>query len=196
MLRRQTHFALRMFFIAESRRSPLILVFDDLHWVDQPSGQFLEYLCQSLEASPILLMMVARDFDKYSFAQSIRTAAYKHIRKPLDIYIQPLTESDAHLLVDQLVHEDTKPAEEMKSLITARAGGNPYYTEELVRILMDHGGLINRDGDWHLTASAANLIREVPGTLGDIILARFDHLPDVLKNVLLRASVLGDFVLS
>jgi predicted ATPase/class 3 adenylate cyclase len=192
MLRRQTHFALRMFFIAESRRSPLILVFDDLHWVDQPSGQFLEYLCQSLEASPILLMMVARDFDKYSFAQSLRTATYKHIRKPLDIYIQPLTESDAHLLVDQLVHEDTKPAEEMKSLITARAGGNPYYTEELVRILMDHGGLINQDGDWHLTASAANLIREVPGTLGDIILARFDHLPDPLKNVLLRASVLGD----
>jgi predicted ATPase/class 3 adenylate cyclase len=192
MLRRQTHFALRMFFIAESRRSPLILVFDDLHWVDQPSGQFLEYLCQSLETSPILLMMVARDFDKYSFAQSIQTAAYKHVRKPLDIYIQPLTESDAHLLVDQLVHEDTKPAEEMKSLITARAGGNPYYTEELVRILMDHGGLINQDGDWHLTALAANLIREVPGTLGDIILARFDHLPDALKNVLLRASVLGD----
>jgi predicted ATPase/class 3 adenylate cyclase len=192
MLRRQTHFALRMFFIAESRRSPLVLVFDDLHWVDQPSGQFLEYLCQSLEASPILLMMVARDFDKYSFAQSIRTAAYKHLRKPLDIYIQPLTESDAHLLVNQLVHEDTKPAEEMKSLITARAGGNPYYTEELVRILMDHGGLINQDGDWHLTASAANLIREVPGTLADIILARFDHLPDPLKNVLLRASVLGD----
>ncbi len=192
MLRRQTHFALRMFFIAESHRTPLVLVFDDLHWVDQPSGQFLEYLCQSLEAAPILLMMVARDFDKYSFAQSIRTAANKHVRKPHDIYIQPLTESDAHLLVDQLVHEDTKPAKEMKTLITARAGGNPYYTEELVRILMDHGGLINWDGDWHLTASAANLIREVPGTLGDIILARFDHLPDQLKNVLLRASVLGD----
>ncbi len=192
MLRRQTHFALRMFFIAESRRSPLVLVFDDLHWIDQPSGQFLEYLCQSLEASPILLMMVARDFDKYNFAQSIRAAAHKRIRKPHEIYIQPLTESDAHILIDQLVHEDTKPAKEMKALITTRAGGNPYYTEELVRILIDHGELINWDGNLHLTASAANLIQEVPGTLGDIILARFDHLPDHLKNVLLRASVLGD----
>ncbi len=192
MLRRQTHFALRMFFIAESRRSPLVLVFDDLHWVDQPSGQFLEYLSQSLETSPILLIMVARDFDKYTFAQTIRNAAYKHVRKPLDFYIQPLTESDAHLLVDQLVHEDTKPAKEMKSLITMRAGGNPYYTEELVRILLDHGGLINQEGNWHLTDSAADLIREVPATLGDIILARFDHLPDPLKNILLRASVLGD----
>jgi predicted ATPase len=192
MLRRQTYFALRMFFISESRRAPLILVFDDLHWVDQPSGQFLEYLCQSLEASPILLMLVARDFDKYSSALSIRAAAYKHIRKPHDIYIQPLTESDTHLLVDQLVHEDTNSAKKMKALITARAGGNPYYTEELVRILIDHGGLINWDGSWHLTASATNIIQEVPGTLADIILARFDHLPDHLKNVLLRASVLGD----
>ncbi len=192
MLRRQMYFALRLFLISESRRSPLVLVFDDLHWVDQPSGEFLEYLCQSLESSPILLIMVARDFDKYSTAETVRTAAEKHIRKPHDMYIQPLTESDAHLLIDQLVHEDTKSAQEMKTLITARAGGNPYYTEELVRILIDHGGLINWDGNWHLTPSAAKIIHDVPGTLADIILARFDHLPDQLKNVLLRASVLGD----
>ncbi len=192
MLLRQTHFALRMFFIAESRRSPLVLVFDDLHWIDQPSGQFLEYLCQSLEATPLLLVMVSRDFNRFSFARSIRSAAYKHVHKPYEIYIQPLTESDAHLLVDQLVHEDSVLAQEMKTLITVRAGGNPYYTEELVRILMDNGGLINQDGNWHLTPAAVNLIREVPGTLVDIILARFDHLPENLKNVLLRASVLGD----
>jgi predicted ATPase/class 3 adenylate cyclase len=192
MLLRQTHFALRIFFIEESRRSPLVLVFDDLHWIDQPSGQFLEFLCQSLEDTPLLLVMVARDFNRYSFARSIRTAAYKHLRKPLDIHIQPLTESDAHLLIDQLVHEDSTLAKEMKALITVRAGGNPYYTEELVRILMDNGGLINQDGNWHLTDSAANLIREVPGTLADIILARFDHLPEHLKSVLFCASVLGD----
>ena len=192
ILRRQTHFALRMFFMTASRKSPLVLVFDDLHWVDQPSGQFLEYLCQSLEASPFLLVLVSRDFDKYSFVHSIQAAAEKHVRKPHDLYIQPLTESDAHLLVDQMVHEDTKPAKELKTSITARAGGNPYYTEELVRILIDHGGLVNLGGNWQLTAHAAKLIQEVPGTLGDIILARFDHLPDPLKNVLLRASVLGD----
>jgi predicted ATPase/class 3 adenylate cyclase len=192
MLHRQTHFALRMYFIAQSRKSPLVLVFDDLHWVDQPSGQFLEYLCQSLESTPLVLIMVARDFEKYAFAKSIRTAADKHVHKPHDLDIQPLTESDAHLLVDQLVQEDTKPAKELKSLIAARAAGNPYYTEELVRILIDHGGLVNQNSDWHLTADAAQLIEKVPGTLSDIILARFDHLPDPLRSVLLRASILGD----
>lgn len=192
MLQRQTHFALRMFFIAQARKTPLVLVFDDLHWVDQPSAQFLEYLCQSLENTSIMLVMVARDFERYAFAKAIRAAASKHTQQPYDLYIQPLTESDAHLLVDQLVMEDTKPARELKNLIIARAGGNPYYTEELVRILMDHGGLVNNDGNWQLTADAARLIEEVPGTLSDIILARFDHLPDALKGVLLRASVLGD----
>ncbi len=192
MLQRQTHFALRMFFITQSRKTPLVLVFDDLHWVDQPSGQFLEYLCQSLENTPLLLVMVARDFEKYAFAKSIRSAADKHFQKPRDLFIQPLTESDAHLLVDQLVQEDIRPAQELKTLITARAGGNPYYTEELVRILMDHGVLVNQDGSWHLIADAAHLIDEVPGTLSDIILARFDHLPDPLRKVLLMASVLGN----
>ncbi len=192
MLLRQTHFALRMFFIAVSRQAPLVLVFDDLHWVDQPSGQFLEYLCQSLEASPILLLLVSRDFEKYAFANALRLAAFKHIHKPYEIQIQPLTESDANLLVDQLLHEDSVSAKEMKASITSRAGGNPYYTEELVRVLMDNGGLVYSGDEWLLTSSAASLIDVVPGTLAGIILARFDNLPNHLKNVLLKASVLGD----
>ncbi|HEY9089854.1 MAG TPA: tetratricopeptide repeat protein [Anaerolineaceae bacterium] len=192
MLHRQTHFALRMFFMAQARKSPLVLVFDDLHWVDQPSGQFLEYLCQSLENVPMVLVMVARDFERYAFAKAIRAAADKHLHKPHDLCIQPLTRSDAHLLVNQLVVEDTRSARELKEMIIARAGGNPYYTEELVRILIDNGGLVNQDGTWRLTPDAARHIEEVPGTLSDIILARFDHLPDTLKDILLQASVLGD----
>jgi predicted ATPase/class 3 adenylate cyclase len=192
MLHRQTQFALRMFLITQSRKSPLVLVFDDLHWVDQPSGQFLEYFCQSLESSSLLLVMVARDFEKYAFAKAIRAAADKHTHKPHDLYIHPLTETDAHLLVDQLVREDTKRSRGLKVAITARAGGNPYYTEELVRILIDHGGLVNEDEKWHLMPNAEQLIAEVPGTLSDIILARFDHLPENLRSVLLRGSVLGN----
>jgi predicted ATPase/class 3 adenylate cyclase len=192
MLLRQTHFALRLYLIALSRKTPLVMVFDDLHWVDQPSSQFLEYLCQSLENTPLLLILVARDFEKYTFAKSIRTAAEKHTQRPHDLEVKPLTESDGQLLVDHFVHEDTKPAREIKSLIASRAGGNPYYTEELVRILIDNGGLVNEGGTWHLTLDAAQHIKKIPGTLSDIILARFDHLPEHLRNILLRASILGD----
>ena len=192
MLQRQTNLALRQFLTAEARQSPLVLVFDDLHWVDQPSGLFMESLCQSLENTPILALFVARDFERYSLAKSIRSAAEKHLQPPRDIHIRPLTEADANLLVGRLIEEDSHQAREMKALITARAGGNPYYTEELVRILMDHGGLVFRNGKLCLTERASELVKEVPGTLSDIILARFGHLPDSLKKVLLRASVLGD----
>ena len=192
MLRRQIHFALRMFFIAQARQAPLVLVFDDLHWVDQASGEFLEFICQSLEEIPLLMVFVARDFENYGLARSIRSAAGKHIHPPQALIIQPLAESDAHLLVDQFIHEDTPFAKDLKRLMILRAGGNPYYTEELVRILMDHGGFIVQDSEWHVTTQATELIQEVPGTLGDIILARFDHLPRHLKQILLKAAVLGD----
>lgn len=192
MLRRQTHYALRMFFIAESRQSPLVLVFDDLHWVDQASGQFLEYFCQSLEDFSLMLVLVARDFGKFGFAQSIQAAAGKHIHKAIEINLLPLEKTDAHLLVDRLVQEDSVSSREIKRMITERGGGNPYYTEELVRILIDHNGLIQQDGGWRVTHGAVEQIRDIPGTLQDIILARFDHLPENLKQVLLKASILGD----
>lgn len=192
MLLRETHYALRMLFIAETQLSPLVLVFDDLHWVDQASGQFLEYICQSVDEVPLMLIMVARDFGKYSIAQSIRTAASKKSRILHELRLEPLNEIYANMLVDQLVNENTEQAKELKSLITARAGGNPYYTEELVRILVDNGGLVVTSGAWKVKPSAAQIIQHVPGTLRDIILARFDHLSVKLKQVLLKASVLGD----
>ena len=192
MLLRQTHFALRMFFIAESRQNPLVLVFDDLHWVDQATSQFLEYFCQSLETCPILLVLVARDFSQFGFTLTIETAANKHVPQPVHIFIKPLSEADAQILVDQMVLEDTDAAKELKNLIITRAGGNPYYTEELVRILLDHEGLVAKDGHWLVLENAKTLIQEVPGTLVDIILARFDNLSDDLKQILLKAVILGD----
>ena len=191
MLLRQTHFALRSFFIAEARRKPLILVFDDLHWVDQATSQFLEYFCQSLEDFPILLILVARDFDLYGFTQSISNAAWKHFSKPLDLSIQPLSETDALLLVDKMIQENTETARELKNLITSRAAGNPYFTEELVRILIDHDRLKSNQGQSIVAENAAHMLHEIPGTLVDIILARSDNLSEDIKKVLFHAVILG-----
>lgn len=192
MLQRQAHFALRMFLLAEARQAPIVLIFDDLHWVDQASGQFLEYFCQSLETVPLLLVLVSRDFDKHGYAHSILESARRHVHQPQEMNLTPLEESEAHLLVDQLIREDSPYASELKSSIALRSGGNPYYTEELVRTVMDHGGLVFHDGSWSVTSDAPLFIQEVPGTLQDLIQARFDHLPDHLKQILLTASTIGD----
>jgi predicted ATPase/class 3 adenylate cyclase len=191
MLQRQTHLALRTLLVAEARLAPTVLIFDDLHWVDPASRQFIENLCQSLEDVPILMILVAREFEKHDDARQIYMAASKHAQSPMEIELQPLSKIDSRLLVDQLIQETTAKAKAIKTTIVNRAGGNPYYTEELVRILMDHGGLVQEDGVWHVTAQADELIQEVPGTLQDLILARFDRLPDHLRQTLQKASTLG-----
>ena len=94
-------------------------------------------------------------------------------------------------MVDQLIQELTDPATEIKRQIVERAGGNPYYTEEMVRILIDRGGIDYQDGLWAITAQAVELMSDIPGTLQDIILARFDRLSEPLRQTLQRVAVIG-----
>ena len=69
MLQRQTHDALRSLFIAHAQRLPIVLIFDDLHWVDQASKDFLIHLCQTLEDIPILLVLIARNFSRHDLTK-------------------------------------------------------------------------------------------------------------------------------
>ena len=192
MLQRQTQLALRTFFTTISRQSPIVLIFDDLHWVDQASQQFLEYFCQAITEESLMLIFAARDFELHEPARMIAAAAHKHTQTPKEIGLNPLSSNDALILVDQFVKEKTNTAACVKETITKRAAGNPFYTEELVRILIDHDGLIYRENEWRLTDRAENLLKEIPGTLQDIILARLDRLPERLRQIAQWASVLGD----
>ncbi len=192
MLQRQIHVTLRGLLLSEARWNPLVLVFDDLHWVDQASQQFLEYLCQSIENVPILLVLLARDFEQFDHAREIRAAVQKRAIKPLEIKLHPLLREDSELLVNQLIQDSSYRAEQLKSMIVQRADGNPYYTEELVRVMIDHGALVQYGGNWHVNARTIQLISQVPATLQDIILARYDLLTNEQQSILQVAAVLGN----
>lgn len=191
MLQRQIHLALRTLFLAEARLSPTIIIFDDLHWVDQASREFIEYLCQSLEDFPLLLVLIARDFSGSENVQQIYLAANRRGCQPVEICLKPLSTEDSLALADQLIRENTPKARSIKSTVIERAAGNPFYLEELVRILIDEGGLVFHDGGWEVTVKANEILQTVPGTLQDIILARFDRLPEHLQLTLQKASILG-----
>jgi predicted ATPase/class 3 adenylate cyclase len=191
MLQRQTHAALRSFFIAHAQKSPTVLIFDDLHWVDQASRDFLIHFCQTLEEIPLLVILIARDFSRHDLTLSLHTAVHQQTRHVLERCLEPLSADDSRLLVDQLIQETTENANQVKQIIVDRAGGNPYYTEEMVRILIDRGGIIVREGAMKLTARAEELLVDIPGTLQDIILARFDRLSPPLKKTLQQAAVIG-----
>lgn len=190
MLQRQIHSALRSFLVATASQSPVIFVFDDLHWIDPASRDFLAYFIQALENIPLMLLLIARNFDETPDTKPLVAAVDKRGGETLEIHLEPLSSSDSEQLIDRLLTANTTKARIVKEQIIGRAYGNPYYTEELVRLLLDNGGLVGKAGSWLITDAAAHLVKEVPGTLQDLILARFDLLSPELKDTLQRAAVL------
>jgi len=191
MLQRQTHAALRQIFLAESSRAPTVLVFDDLHWVDPASRDFLEYLIQTAGDAPLLLVLVSRDSERQTVVRPLISAAEKMLDRLTDIQLQALSDSESEALVDQLIHLDAGDSQALKNRIAMRAAGNPFYTEEIIRFLIDHGGLVADGSGWCGAPHADALLEDVPGTLKGLILTRFDRLPDELRRTLQRAAVLG-----
>jgi len=191
VLQKLTHAALRQVLLAEARLAPTVLVFEDLHWVDPASRDFLEHLIQTTDDVPLMLILVSRDAERETTIRPLIAAAEKYHDRPVDIQLRPLSEAEGQLLVDQLLEQTFDEAQALKRRIAERAEGNPFYAEEIVRMLIDQGGLTRKDDAWQVTPRANELVREVPGTLNGLILARFDRLPESLRQTLQKAAVLG-----
>jgi predicted ATPase/class 3 adenylate cyclase/Tfp pilus assembly protein PilF len=190
-LQKLTYAAIRETFLTESHLSPTILVFDDLHWVDSASLDFLEYLAQSVDDVPLMLVLISRDAERHTVLQPLIAAIEKRRSPMTDIQLRPLTTSEGQLLVSRFIKQTTDMAQTLKHRIAERAEGNPFYAEEIIRMLIEQGGLTSPNGGWKVTTHALELVQEVPGTLNGLILARFDRLPEGLRRTIQKASVLG-----
>ena len=193
MLQRQTHAALRQLIVAVAHQAPAVLILEDLHWVDPASRDFLKYLIQTTEDVPLLLVLISREADAGNRLQSLLAAAERALTERLiEIHLQELSAEDGRLLADQLITENSSEAQALKQQIITRAAGNPFYLEEIFRMLIDQGGLIRTaDATWHVTPMANDLLTAVPGTIKGLILTRFDRLPEILRRLLQKAAVLG-----
>lgn len=190
MLQKLTYAAVRQIILAETALTPTVLIFEDLHWVDSASWDLLLYLIQSIGDVPLLLLLVSRDDQWERLHRLTEMTAY--FASPLaHIGLQRLSSVESRQLVNRLLPIDDVEADALKEQIAARAGGNPFYTEEIVRMLMDEGGLVQRDGAWRIQPQAQALLRTVPGTLQGLILARFDNLEESLRDILQKAAILG-----
>jgi predicted ATPase/class 3 adenylate cyclase len=185
-----THAAVRQVLLAEARLTPTVLIFEDLHWVDPASRDFVEYLIQTAEDVPLMLVLISRDAERETVIKPLIAAAQRHSQGLVDIQLQRLSHAEGQALVSHLIQTTTEdPA--LKRYIAERAEGNPFYAEEIVRMLIEGGGLERVNGTWQTTAQAETLVREVPGTLTGLILARFDRLAPDLRRTLQKAAVLG-----
>ena len=166
--------------IAES--DPTVLVFEDLHWADDAMLSFLEYLADRAEGVPLVIVGTARP-ELYE-----RRAEYAAgLRNVNTINLSPLSEEETARLVSALLDASVIPAE-LQQPILDRAGGNPLYAEEFVRLLKDRDLLVRQGSSWELRAGA-----EVPfpDSVRALIAARLDTLTPDVKSLLSDAAVVG-----
>jgi class 3 adenylate cyclase/tetratricopeptide (TPR) repeat protein len=163
-------------------QGPAVLVFEDLHWADDAMVAFLEHVAGQLEAVPLLLVGTARPE---------LGERHPELGRDLDaitrIDLAPLSEAETGRLVSALLDAVMVPAEVQQPILD-RAGGNPLFAEEFVRLLRDQGLIERRGASWELATDGE---LPLPESVQALIAARLDLLPTDAKAMLADAAVVG-----
>lgn len=173
---------------ALAKSGPTVIVCEDAHWADPSSVELGLQVLPIVAETPLVVVFVARaDKD---------TAGWKLVAQSheipgvgaIELYLAPLSESDSEQLVSNLLEVEALP-ESLRQMILAKAEGNPFFVEEVIRMLIDRGGIARKDGKWMVTREVQSI--EIPDTLQGVLAARIDRLPEEAKRTLQIASVIG-----
>jgi class 3 adenylate cyclase len=157
---------------------PLVLVGEDLHWVDEQSERVLAHLVPRIGRARILLVLTSRPgYAPPLGGDSLAT-----------LPLAPLDEDDSERIARAALDSDALPPE-LAARVLARAEGNPFFLEEVVRSLLEEGVLGREDGRVVLRQPLDRV--RIPITVQDVILARIDRLPRLSREALQLASVIG-----
>ena len=177
--RQRTLDAVKRLLLAESRIQPLLLVFEDLHWVDAESQLFLNVLVDSLPTARILLLVNYRHEYQHSWGHKTYYTRFR---------IDPLPEESATVLLRALLGPDPG-LDPLRRLLIERTEGNPFILEESVLALVETGALTGERGAYRLARAVD--APQIPATAQAIIAARIDRLSPEHKRLLQAASVIG-----
>ena len=165
--------------LRESRVQPLLVVFEDLHWIDAETQAVLDSLVGSLPTAPVLLAVNYRPEYRHDWGSK---TYYRQLR------IDPLPPESADELLQTLVGSDAS-VRPLKALLIERTEGNPLFLEESVRTLVESRALIGEAGAYRLARAVETI--QVPATVQAILATRIDRLAPEHKRLLQAASVVG-----
>ncbi len=174
--------------MAESQ--PTVLVLEDVHWADQSSVSLIESLLALALAlrAPLLFCFVTRPDHAESGDYVLDTARRNLGARHTEIALQPLRPEDIEKLVQNLLDIEDLP-ESVRTMITEKAGGNPFFIEEVVRELVDGGAVVLHEGRFRVTNKIQDVV--IPGTVQEVIMVRIDRLTESKRHILQLASVIG-----
>lgn len=196
-----------------SRSQPLLIIFENAHWMDETSRALLEVLAKSVADIPVMLIAAVR-----SLAETgSQAAVFTTTNGPDNHHLIELNELDSRA-IEQLIANilGGKPSLLTTLLIEAKAQGNPFFSRELIDAFRESNQLIQEDGNWVLSSGMVETMRRanvlvqdgdtwvlaqsadlstinlgIPDSVHGVILARIDRLPDSHKPTIKVASVIG-----
>ena len=176
--KRRTLDAIRRILIREAQNQPLMVIFEDLHWIDGETQALLNLITDSIVRSRILLLVNYRPEYRHDWGNQ---SSYTQLR------LEPLGSESAEEMLTALLG-DGKDLVPLKRLIIERTEGTPFFVEEIVQGLFEQGAL-TRNGSVKL-AKSANML-QVPITVQAVLAARIDHLPVAEKELVQELAVIG-----
>jgi len=177
--KRRTLDGLKRLLLRESLNQPLIVIFEDLHWIDEETLAFLNLLADSIGTAKILLLVNYRPEYQHQWGSK---SCYTQLR------LHPLGKESAEVMLAALLGEG-KDLIPLKRLIVVRTEGNPFFMEEMVQVLFDEGALV-RDGAVVKVAKSLSELK-IPPTVQGILAARIDRLPAGEKELIQMLAVIG-----
>jgi tetratricopeptide (TPR) repeat protein len=163
-------------------RSPLIVIFEDLHWADKDSLELLETLLEGSEATRLLLMLVHRPELAPTWSKRLN---YSEMR------LSPFSDLDIERFAKTLVGTEQVSGKAVSQL-SRLSLGNPFYVEEMIRHLLDFGALeVETDDEGRKSLQLRSSQNSIPSTIHALIASRLDRLPNESSNALRWASLLG-----
>src|SRR5262249_47035886 len=176
-LKKRTLDTIRDLFVRMSEAGPVILIVENMHWVDTASEELLAHLAGGLSGHPILLVLTTRP-----------GYAAPWLAPPLaeTITVEGLGAADVRGMIRTLLVAE-EVSEQLFKILAEKSEGNPLYVEEILRQLLETSGIVVEKGEARLSRSDVT----VPATIHDIIAARIDRVADPLKQTLQGAAVIG-----
>lgn len=167
---------------------PMVIVLEDAHWSDASSAAVIGDLVARLRALPVVLLMVMRperDSEGWALVEATRRDLGELM---VELTLSPLDGDDSRALVANLLEIDSLPVN-LRRLVLEKAEGNPFFLEEVVRMLIERDLIIERDGRWLATGDIGDLA--VPDTVQGLVASRVDLLDAGTRRAGRVAAVIG-----
>jgi class 3 adenylate cyclase/tetratricopeptide (TPR) repeat protein len=177
--RSETFRAIQTLLFRAASQAPVVVVIEDLHWLDHASEELLDFVAGSVPASRLMLLLTHRP----GYVQPFGDRSF-HVR----LTIQPLSMRDVGAIAGSVLKSDGLP-DELAERIGDKADGNPFFVEEVARSLLEDGTLRRTGNAVVLTRPLEDI--SVPDRIQDVLMARLDRLEDGPKRALQLAAVIG-----